>query len=166
MAKDAFMMSFYLRGILFHRLGTSQKSDLQDAYSITTQQDTSTNHRQMGTQMQALVDKYKHLTDNSPYLPFSSCESGWRKTPTTNSITMPSHASPTTSKNQTAVRHPRETHSSMLPAILGNSSKRTSPTHLSHQRGIGTRFRNHHTNLSPLHSDIRSDKLNAELLLN
>ena len=69
MAKDAFMMSFYLRGISFIDLAHLKKSDLQDGYlrynlSKTRQQITV----KWEPQMQALVDKYENLTENSPYL--------------------------------------------------------------------------------------------------
>lgn len=69
MAKDAFMMSFYLRGISFIDLAHLKKSDLQDGYLHYNRSKT---HQRITVkwepQMQALVDKYKHLTDNSPYL--------------------------------------------------------------------------------------------------
>jgi integrase len=69
MAKDAFMMSFYLRGISFIDLAHLKKSDLQDGYLHYNRSKT---HQRITVkwepQMQALVDKYKHLTDNSSYL--------------------------------------------------------------------------------------------------
>ena len=69
MAKDAFMLSFYLRGISFVDLAHLKKSDIKDGYLHYSRSKT----RQRITikwepQMQALVDKYKHLTDKSPYL--------------------------------------------------------------------------------------------------
>lgn len=69
MAKDAFMLSFYLRGISFVDLAHLKKSDLQDGYLHYNRSKT---HQRITVkwepQMQALVDKYKQLTDNSPYL--------------------------------------------------------------------------------------------------
>lgn len=69
MAKDAFMMSFYLRGISFIDLAHLKKSDIKDGYLHYNRRKT---HQHITIkwepQMQALVDKYKHLTDNSPYL--------------------------------------------------------------------------------------------------
>lgn len=69
MAKDAFMMSFYLRGISFVDLAHLKKSDIRDGYlrynrSKTRQQIII----KWEPQMQALVDKYKHLTHNTPNL--------------------------------------------------------------------------------------------------
>ena len=69
MAKDAFMMSFYLRGISFIDLAHLKKSDIQDGY---LRYNRSKTHQRITIkwepQMQALVDKYKYLTDDSPYL--------------------------------------------------------------------------------------------------
>ena len=63
------MMSFYLRGISFIDLAHLKKSDLQDGYLHYNRSKT---HQRITIkwepQMQALVDKYKHLTDDSPYL--------------------------------------------------------------------------------------------------
>ena len=69
LAKDAFMLSFYLRGISFVDLAHLKKSDIKDGYLHYNRSKT----RQRMTikwepQMQALVDKYKHLTDKTPYL--------------------------------------------------------------------------------------------------
>ena len=62
-------MSFYLRGISFIDLAHLKKSDLQDGYLHYNRSKT---HQRITIkwepQMQALVDKYKHLTDDSPYL--------------------------------------------------------------------------------------------------
>ena len=69
LAKDTFLMSFYLRGISFIDLAHLKKSDIRDGYLHYNRSKT----RQHITvkwepQMQELVDKYKHLTQNSPYL--------------------------------------------------------------------------------------------------
>ena len=82
LAKDAFMLSFYLRGISFVDLAHLKKSDIHDGYlrynrSKTRQQITV----RWEPQMQALVDKYKYLTNGSPYLfPFLHNNSGEEKT--------------------------------------------------------------------------------------
>lgn len=69
MAKDVFLMSFYLRGISFVDLAHLKKSDIQNGClrynrSKTRQQITV----RWELQMQELVDKYKNLTSKSPYL--------------------------------------------------------------------------------------------------
>lgn len=69
LAKDAFMLSFYLRGISFVDLAHLRKSDIKDGYLHYNRSKT---HQHViikwEPQMQALADKYKHLTDNTPYL--------------------------------------------------------------------------------------------------
>ena len=69
MARDAFLASFFLRGISFVDLAHLRKSDLRNGFlhynrSKTRQQIII----RWEPQMQAIVDKYKHITHNSPYL--------------------------------------------------------------------------------------------------
>lgn len=69
MAKDAFMMSFYLRGISFIDLAHLRKSDLKDGYLHYTRSKT----RQRLTirwedEMQELLEKYQAQTASLPYL--------------------------------------------------------------------------------------------------
>lgn len=76
MAKDAFLLSFYLRGISFIDLAHLKKTDIQDGFLRYIRRKT----RQQiivrwEPQMQALVDKYRNLTDDSPYL-FPFLQSG------------------------------------------------------------------------------------------
>ncbi len=79
MAKDVFLMSFYLRGISFIDLVHLKKTDIQDGFLRYIRRKT----RQQiivrwEPQMQALVDKYRAMSGDSPYLfPFlqsSACE--------------------------------------------------------------------------------------------
>lgn len=79
MAKDAFLLSFYLRGISFIDLAHLKKTDIQDGFLRYIRRKT----RQLiivrwEPQMQALVDKYRAMSGDSPYLfPFlqsSACE--------------------------------------------------------------------------------------------
>ena len=79
MAKDVFLMSFYLRGISFIDLAHLKKTDIQDGFLRYIRRKT----RQQiivrwEPQMQALVDKYRATSGDSPYLfPFlqsSVCE--------------------------------------------------------------------------------------------
>ena len=79
MAKDAFLLSFYLRGISFIDLAHLKKTDIQDGFLRYIRRKT----RQQiivrwEPQMQALVDKYRAMSGDSPYLfPFlqsSACE--------------------------------------------------------------------------------------------
>ena len=69
LARDAFMLSFYLRGISFVDLAHLKKTDLRDGYLHYTRSKT---RRQVTVRweppMQALLDKYKPLTARSPYL--------------------------------------------------------------------------------------------------
>ena len=106
-AKDAFMMSFYLRGISFIDLAHLKKSDLQDGYLHYNRSKT---HQRITVkwepQMQALVDKYKHLTDNSPYLfPFlhDNSDEETPRLPTLSQCRVTHHLPP--QKTQTAVRY-------------------------------------------------------------
>ena len=85
LAKDAFMMSFYLRGISFVDLAHLKKSDIRDGY---LRYNRSKTHQRITIkweqQMQALVDKYKHLTDHTPYLfPFLLADATKPKSETT-----------------------------------------------------------------------------------
>ena len=69
MARDAFLMSFYLRGISFIDLAHLRKSDLKDGYLHYTRSKT----RQRLTirwekEMQELLEKYQAQTASSPYL--------------------------------------------------------------------------------------------------
>ena len=74
LAKDAFLLSFYLRGISFVDLAHLKKSDIQEGFLRYRRRKT----RQQiivkwEPQMQALVDKYSAITGDSPYLfPFLS----------------------------------------------------------------------------------------------
>lgn len=81
MAKDAFLLCFYLRGISFVDLAHLRKSDIRDGY---LRYNRSKTHQRITIkwepQMQELVDKYEHLTVNSPYLfPFLPSEETERK---------------------------------------------------------------------------------------
>lgn len=74
MAKDVFLMSFYLRGISFIDLVHLKKSDVKNGFLRYKRRKT---RQQMvikwEAQMQALVDKYRNLTGDSLYLfPFLS----------------------------------------------------------------------------------------------
>ena len=69
MARDAFLMSFYLRGISFIDLAHLRKSNLKDGYLHYTRSKT----RQRLTirwekDMQELMEKYQTQTASSPYL--------------------------------------------------------------------------------------------------
>ena len=69
MAKDAFLLCFYLRGISFIDLAHLKKSDIQGGYLHYNRSKT---HQRITIKweppMQTLVDKYKHLTNHTPYL--------------------------------------------------------------------------------------------------
>ena len=74
MAKDVFLMSFYLRGISFIDLAHLKKTDVKNGFLRYKRRKT---RQQMvmkwEPQMQALVDKYRDLSGDSPYLfPFLS----------------------------------------------------------------------------------------------
>ena len=74
MAKDVFLMSFYLRGISFIDLAHLKKTDVKNGFLRYKRRKT---RQQMvmkwEPQMQALVDKYRNLSGDSPYLfPFLS----------------------------------------------------------------------------------------------
>lgn len=69
MAKDAFLMSFYLRGISFIDMAHLTKDNLRDGYLCYNRSKT---RQQMlvkwEPEMQQIVDKYQHITGDSPYL--------------------------------------------------------------------------------------------------
>lgn len=79
MAKDAFMLSFYLRGISFIDLAHLKKSDIRNGYLHYNRSKT---HQRITIKweprMQKLVDKYQHLAVDTPYLLPFLCESGCR----------------------------------------------------------------------------------------
>lgn len=69
LARDAFLMSFYLRGISFVDLAHLHKSDLKEGYLRYTRSKTGQRLSvRWEKEMQALLDKYKNKTDSSPYL--------------------------------------------------------------------------------------------------
>lgn len=69
LAKDAFLMSFYLRGISFIDLAHLRKSDIRDGFLHYNRRKTR-QHIQVKwlPVMQEIVDKYQHLTATSDYL--------------------------------------------------------------------------------------------------
>ena len=69
LARDTFLMCFYLRGISFIDLAHLRKSDLKDGYISYTRSKTRQRLSiRWEKDMQEIVDKYQHLTRNSPYL--------------------------------------------------------------------------------------------------
>ena len=69
LARDAFLMCFYLRGISFIDLAHLRKSDLKDGYVSYIRSKTGQRLSiRWEKDMQNIVDKYQHLTRNSPYL--------------------------------------------------------------------------------------------------
>ena len=69
LARDTFMMCFYLRGISFIDLAHLRKSDLKDGYVSYIRSKTGQRLSiRWEKDMQNIVDKYQHLTRNSPYL--------------------------------------------------------------------------------------------------
>ena len=69
LARDTFLMCFYLRGISFIDLAHLRKSDLKDGYISYTRSKTGQRLSiRWEKDMQEIVDKYQHLTRNSPYL--------------------------------------------------------------------------------------------------
>ncbi len=69
LARDAFLMSFYLRGISFIDLAHLRKSDLRDGYLHYTRSKTRQRLSiRWEKDMQTIVDKYKEQTASSPYL--------------------------------------------------------------------------------------------------
>lgn len=69
MARDAFILSFYLCGISFIDLAHLKKTDIRNGYLHYNRRKT---HQRIiikwEPQMQALADKYKHLTNDTPFL--------------------------------------------------------------------------------------------------
>lgn len=74
LARDAFLMSFYLRGISFIDLAHLRKSDLKDGYITYTRSKTGQRLSiRWEKDMQDIVEKYQADTASSPYLfPFLS----------------------------------------------------------------------------------------------
>ena len=69
MARDAFLMSFYLRGMSFIDLAHLRKSDLRDGYLHYVRSKTGQRLSiRWEKQMQEIVDKYRSQTLSSPYL--------------------------------------------------------------------------------------------------
>lgn len=68
-ARDAFIASFYLRGISFIDLAHLRKSDLKDGYLHYTRRKTGQRFSiRWEKEMQDIVDKYQAQTGSSPYL--------------------------------------------------------------------------------------------------
>ena len=69
LARDAFLMSFYLRGISFIDLAHLRKSDLKDGFISYTRSKTGQRISiRWEKDMQDMVDKYQAETVSSPYL--------------------------------------------------------------------------------------------------
>ena len=69
MARDTFLMSFYLRGISFIDLAHLRKSDLKDGYLHYTRSKTGQRLTiRWEKEMQELLEKYQTQTASSPYL--------------------------------------------------------------------------------------------------
>ena len=69
MARDAFLMSFYLRGISFIDLARLRKSDLKDGYLHYTRSKTGQRLTiRWEKDMQEMLEKYQAQTASSPYL--------------------------------------------------------------------------------------------------
>ena len=69
MARDTFLMSFYLRGISFIDLAHLRKSDLKDGYLHYTRSKTGQRLTiRWEKEMQDLLEKYQAQTVTSPYL--------------------------------------------------------------------------------------------------
>ena len=81
LARDAFLMSFYLRGISFIDLAHLRKSDLKDGYITYTRSKTGQRLSiRWEKDMQDIVDKYHVETVSSPYLfPFLADSDNKRK---------------------------------------------------------------------------------------
>ena len=77
LARDAFLMSFYLRGISFIDLAHLRKSDLKDGFITYTRSKTGQRISiRWEKEMQDMVDKYQAETASSPYLfPFLASDS-------------------------------------------------------------------------------------------
>lgn len=81
MARDAFILSFYLCGISFIDLAHLKKTDIRNGYLHYNRRKT---HQHIiikwEPQMQTLADKYKHLTADTPFLfPFLNYKAGEEK---------------------------------------------------------------------------------------
>ena len=76
LARDAFLMSFYLRGISFIDLAYLRKSDIKDGILYYTRSKTGQRLAiRWEKDMQDIVDKYQAETASSPYLfPFLSSD--------------------------------------------------------------------------------------------
>ena len=85
LARDAFLMSFYLRGISFIDLAHLRKSDLKDGFITYTRSKTGQRLSiRWEKDMQDIVDKYQAETASSPYLfPFLANSDTQRKNKTT-----------------------------------------------------------------------------------
>ena len=69
MARDTFLMSFYLRGISFIDLAHLRKSDLKEGYLHYTRSKTGQRLTiRWEKDMQDMLEKYQHQTASSPYL--------------------------------------------------------------------------------------------------
>ena len=69
MARDAFLLSFYLRGISFIDLAHLRKTDLRDGYLHYTRSKTGQRLTiRWEKDMQDMLEKYQHQTASSPYL--------------------------------------------------------------------------------------------------
>ena len=69
MARDTFLMSFYLRGISFIDLAHLRKTDLKDGFLHYTRSKTGQRLTiRWEKDMQKLLEKYQHQTASSPYL--------------------------------------------------------------------------------------------------
>ncbi len=69
MARDTFLMSFYLRGISFIDLAHLRKSDLKDGFLHYTRSKTGQRLTiRWEKEMQELLEKYQAQTASSPYL--------------------------------------------------------------------------------------------------
>ena len=81
LARDAFLMSFYLRGISFIDLAHLRKSDLKDGFLSYTRSKTGQRISiRWEKDMQDMVDKYHAETVSSPYLfPFLADSDNKRK---------------------------------------------------------------------------------------
>lgn len=81
LARDAFLMSYYLRGISFIDLAHLRKSDIRDGYLYYTRSKTGQRLSiRWGKDMQAIVDKYKEQTASSSYLfPFLVSDKGKKR---------------------------------------------------------------------------------------
>ena len=81
LARDTFMMCFYLRGISFIDLAHLRKSDLKDGFISYTRSKTGQRiFIRWEKEMQKMVDKYQAQTASSPYLfPFLASDTNSQK---------------------------------------------------------------------------------------